>query len=112
MIPRQLSPGDDPRLTVFPRGFLLRYLFQQWSALTMNADHNRSVPEDGEIPQSPKATTVGDGEASEITPSLETELIDTPDSAPPNYCEFVPELPFPWNGAFLEWQKEFRNSIE
>lgn len=78
----------------------------------MNADHKRSLPEDGVIPQSPKATTLGGVEASEITPSLETELIDSPDSAPSTYCELVPELPFPWNGAFLEWQKELRNSLE
>lgn len=24
-------------------------------------------------------------------------------------CELIPELPFPWNGAFLQWQKDLAN---
>ncbi len=45
----------------------------------------------------------------ELTSPLETELTKTLRAAPSNSCEFIPELPFPWNGAFLEWQKELRN---
>jgi hypothetical protein len=32
-----------------------------------------------------------------------------PISVPDAWLTTTPELPYPWNGAFLKWQEEFKN---
>jgi len=78
----------------------------------MNAENQRTLFEDCKKPQVPEATAVDGEKASKAGGSPESDLSKTLDSAASNHCEFVPELPFPWNGAFLEWQKELRNSAK
>lgn len=98
MIPRQLSPGDNPQFIIFPPGFRLRYRWSSYSALTMNTDN--------------KLTASGCSQKSEtfeLTGVIKTELLKIQESNTSISCEFIPEIPFPWNGAFLEWQKQLRN---
>lgn len=26
-------------------------------------------------------------------------------------CELIPELPFPWNGAFIQWEKDLPQHV-
>lgn len=98
MIPWQLSPGDDSWLAIFSSNFHLRCQYVSCLALTMNADNKQITPDGGQKT-----------EISEPTRSIGTEWIKSQKFDAPVSCEFIPELSFPWNGAFLEWQKGLQN---
>lgn len=101
MIPRQLSPGDNPQFAIFPPDFRLGCHCPSWSALSMNADNRQTASG-----YSQKSGTL------EPSSPIKAELLKTPKSDQSISCEFIPELPFPWNGAFLEWQKELQDHTE
>lgn len=75
----------------------------------MNANNKQTACGRGQKSRIPKPTAASGRMDSELMGAIETEPDRFPKSVPPMSCEFIPELPFPWNGAFLEWQKELRN---
>jgi len=75
----------------------------------MSANTEQTASGRGQKSRTPKPTEAKDRIEPEMTEPIKTELVRTPKPIPPISCAFIPELPFPWNGAFLEWQKRLRN---
>lgn len=109
MIPRQLSPSDNPQFAIFSSGFRLCYNCLSCSALHMNADNKQTASGHAQKTGISESVRASVAKTSKLTDSIKAELLQTPKFDPSISCKLIPEFPFPWNGAFLEWQKELRN---
>lgn len=78
----------------------------------MNAENKQTASESGQKSRTSKPTGAIHRPSLELSAPIKTELLNIPKSALSPSCELISELPFPWNGAFLECQKELHRQTE